>query len=123
MNRTETIDIEHQLTVEEFAQKGKKMAEIQKDIDDLFSEKEKNAAAFNAQIKEKDKLLAELGKEIRAGFLLAPTQCDVLMNVPDIGTKSYVSPVNRGVILKSVPMTNNDRQKHIFLQDEQESQG
>jgi hypothetical protein len=100
-------------TYEEIRQKGTLIAKLLQDAERLEGEKKLAADSFKNQIEKVEEQISQLGKEIRLGYEEVPTPCDVVLNKPTPGMKSYVSQKTLEVV-RTVPMTDQERQRSFF---------
>ena len=108
--------IEHvrrDFTREEILEKGQAIAKLLQDASRLEAEKKMAVDSFKGQIEKVENDISELGKEIRVGYETVPTPCDVVLNKPTPGMKSYVSQKTLQIV-KTVPMTDEERQRSFF---------
>lgn len=108
--------IEHvrrDFTREEILEKGQAIAKLLQDASRLEAEKKMAVDSFKGQIEKVENYISELGKEIRVGYETVPTPCDVVLNKPTPGMKSYVSQKTLQIV-KTVPMTDEERQRSFF---------
>ncbi|MBV8827963.1 MAG: hypothetical protein JO108_01910 [Acidobacteriaceae bacterium] len=112
-----TTSIERPLTEPEVADLGKQQARLLQDIGELIMQKKVAVDEFKAAIGEKQKQVEEISRRINLGLERQEIECDVLLNTPEKGLKSFVA-VQTGQIVKVEDMTGADFQSHLFDPDE-----
>ena len=112
-----TTSIERPLTEPEVADLGKQQARLLQDIGELIMQKKVAVDEFKAAIGEKQKQVEQISRRINLGLERQEIECDVLLNTPDKGWKSFVA-VQTGQIVKVEDMTGADFQSHLFDPDE-----
>ena len=114
---TVTTSIERPLTEPELADLGKQQARLLQDIGELLMQKKVAVDEFKAVIGEKQKHVEELSRRINLGLECQEIECDVLLNTPEKGRKSFLA-VASGQIVKVEEMTTGDYQSRLFDPDE-----
>jgi len=114
---TVTTSIERPLTEPELAELGKQQARLLQDIGELVVQKKVAVDEFKAAIGEKQKQVEDISKRINRGLECQDIECDVLLNTPEKGRKSFVA-VATGQIVKVEDMTSADYQSRLFDPDE-----
>ena len=114
---TVTTSIERPLTEPELAELGKQQARLLLDIGELVMQKKVAVDEFKAAIGEKQKQVEDISKRINRGLECQDIECDVLLNTPEKGRKSFVA-VATGQIVKVEDMTSADYQSRLFDPDE-----
>lgn len=114
---TVTTSLERPLTEPELAELGKQQARLLQDIGELVIQKKVAVDEFKAAIGEKQKQVEEISKRINLGLERQDIDCDVLLNTPEKGRKSFVA-VATGQIVKIEEMTSTDYQSRLFDPDE-----
>jgi len=114
---TVTTSIERPLTEPELAELGRQQARLLQDIGELVVQKKVAIDEFKAAIGEKQKQVEELSKRITLGQERQEVECDVLLNTPEKGRKSFLA-VASGQIVKVEEMTTGDYQSRLFDPDE-----
>jgi hypothetical protein len=114
---TVTTSIERPLTEPELAELGKQQARLLQDIGELVVQKKVAVDEFKAAIGEKQKQVEDISKRINRGLECQDIECDVLLNTPEKGRKSFVG-VATGQIVKVEDMTSADYQSRLFDPDE-----
>ena len=114
---TVTTSIERPLTEPELAELGKQQARLLQDIGELVVQKKVAVDEFKAAIGEKQKQVEDISKRINRGLECQDIECDVLLNTPEKGRKSFVA-VATGPIVKVEDMTSADYQSRLFDPDE-----
>jgi hypothetical protein len=114
---TVTTSIERLLTESELAELGKQQARLLQDIGELVMQKKVAVDEFKAAIGEKQKQVEEISKRINLGLERQDIDCDVLLNTPEKGRKSFIA-VATGQIVKVEDMTSADYQSRLFDPDE-----
>ena len=114
---TVTTSIERPLTEPELAELGKQQARLLQDIGELVVQKKVAVDEFKAAIGEKQKEVEDISKRINRGLECQDIECDVLLNTPEKGRKSFVA-VATGQIVKVEDMTSADYQSRLFDPDE-----
>ena len=114
---TVTTSIERPLTEPELAELGKQQARLLQDIGELVMQKKVAVDEFKAAIGEKQKQVEDISKRINRGLECQDIECDVLLNTPEKGRKSFVA-VATGQIVKVEDMTSADYQSRLFDPDE-----
>jgi hypothetical protein len=112
-----TTSIERPLTEPEVADLGKQQARLLQGIGELIMQKKVAVDEFKAAIGEKQKQVEEISRRINLAVERQEIECDVLLNTPDKGQKSFVA-VQTGQIVKVEEMTGADFQSHLFDPDE-----
>lgn len=92
---------------------GREQARLVAEIADLEAQKKQAADHFKAEIGAREKQLTEFAAMTNQGYALETIPCDVLLNTPEPGIKSYVSQSTLAVV-KVVPMTDADRQLGLY---------
>ena len=114
---TVTTSLERPLTEPELAELGKRQARLLEDIGELVIQEKVAVDEFKAAIGEKQKQVEEISKRINLGLERQDIDCDVLLNPPEKGRKSFVA-VATGQIVKVEDMTSADYQSRLFDPDE-----
>jgi hypothetical protein len=114
---TVTTSIERPLTEPELAELGKQQARLLQNIGELVRQKKVAIDEFKAAIGEKQKQVEDISKRINLGLERQEVECDVLLNTPEKGRKSFVA-LATGQILKIEDMTSADYQSRLFDPDE-----
>jgi len=114
---TVTTSIERPLTEPELADLGKQQARLLQDIGELLMQKKVAVDEFKAAIGEKQKHVEELSRRINLGLECQEIECNVLLNTPVKGRKSFVA-VQTGQIVKVEEMAEGDYQSRLFDPDE-----
>ena len=114
---TVTTSIERPLTEPELAELGKQQARLLQDISELVMQKKVTADEFKAAIGERHKQVEEISKRINLGLDRQDIECDVLLDTPGKGRKSFVA-VETGQIVKTDEMAPADYQSRLFDGDE-----
>ena len=114
---TVTTSIERPLTEPELAELGRQQARLLQDIGELVVQKKVAIDEFKAAIGEKQKQVEELSKRITLGQERQEIECDVLLNTPEKGRKSFLA-VASGQIVKVEEMTTGDYRSRLFDPDE-----
>ncbi len=114
---TVTTSIERPLTEPELAELGKQQARLLQNIGELVMQKKVAVDEFKAAIGEKQKKVEDISKRINVGLERQEVECDVLLNTPEKGRKSFVA-VATGQIVKVEDMTAGDYQNRLFDPDE-----
>src|SRR5579885_237007 len=115
--RTVTTSIERPLTEPELAELGKQQARLLQNIGELVMQKKVSVDEFKIAIGQKQKQVEDISKRINLGLERQDVECDVLLNTPEKGRKSFVA-VATGQILKIEDMTSADYQSRLFDPDE-----
>jgi len=97
---TVATSIERPLTEPELAELGKQQARLLQNIGELVIQKKVAMDEFKAAIGEKQKQVEEISKRINLGLERQDIECDVLLNTPEKGRKSFVAAAT-GQIVKS----------------------
>ncbi|MBV9082374.1 MAG: hypothetical protein JOZ62_06860 [Acidobacteriaceae bacterium] len=114
---TVTTSIERPLTEPELAEVGKQQARLLQDIGELVMQKKVAVDEFKSAIGEKQKQVEDISKRINLGLDRQDIECDVLLDTPEKGRKSFVA-VASGQIVKVEEMTAGDYQSRLFDPDE-----
>lgn len=110
------VTIERLFTETEIAAKGTELAVIQQEIGQLVIEKKSNADLFKAQISEKTTAAEAIGKSIRRRGEMTDVECEMFINKPQPGQKTYIS-VKTGLAVKVMDMEDSDKQSKLFEVD------
>jgi len=110
---THIEEVKRQFTDEELLEKAKSIARVRADVERLEEEKKQASDSFKAQIEKREADIDLLCKNIREGYELVPTPCDVVLNRPTPGMKSLISQKTLEVV-KTMPMTDTERQRSFF---------
>lgn len=110
---THIEEVKREFTDDELLEKGRHIARTRQDVERLEVEKKLAADSFKNQIEIRTKELDAFCKQIREGYETIPTPCDVVLNKPTPGMKSYVSQRTL-VVVKTEPMTDAERQRSFF---------
>ena len=108
---------ERPLTEAELADLGKQQARLLQDIGELVVQKKVAADEFKAAIGEKQKQVGEIAKRINCGLERRDIECDVLLNTPEKGKKTFID-IQTGQAVKVEQMTEADLQSGLFDEDE-----
>ncbi len=108
---------ERPLTEAELAELGKQQARLLQDIGELVVQKKVAADEFKAAIGEKQKQVEEIAKRINCGVERQDIECDVLLDTPEKGQKTFIDS-QTGQAVKVEEMTDGDRQSRLFDKDE-----
>jgi len=114
---TVTTSIERPLTEPELAELGKQQARLLQDIGELVMQKKVAVDEFKSAIGEKQKQVEDISKRINLGLERQDIECDVLLDTPEKGRKSFVA-VATGQIVRVEEMTASDYQSRLFDPDE-----
>jgi hypothetical protein len=114
---TVATSIERPLTEPELAELGRQQARLLQDIGELVIQKKVAMDEFKAAIGEKQKQVEEISRRINLGLERQDIECDVLLNAPEKGRKSFVAAAT-GQIVKVEDMTAGDYQSRLFDPDE-----
>jgi len=117
-----TTSIDRPLTEPELAELGKQQARLLQDIGELVMQKKVAVDEFKAAIGEKQKQVEDISKRINLGLERQDIECDVLLNTPEKGRKSFVA-VATGKVVKVEEMTAGDYQSRLFDPDERPDNG
>jgi hypothetical protein len=110
---THIEDVRRDYSEVEIREKGQAIAKFLQDQSRREAEKKLAADAFKGQIETVENTISELGKQIRLGYETVPTPCDVVLNRPTPGMKSFISQKTLEVV-KTAPMTDTERQRSFF---------
>jgi hypothetical protein len=119
---TVTTSIERPLTEPELAELGKQQARLLQDIGELVVQKKVAVDEFKAAIGEKQKQVEDISKRINRGLECQDIECDVLLDTPEKGRKSFVA-IQTGQIVKIEEMAPADYQSRLFDADERSDSG
>ena len=97
---TVTTSLERPLTEPELAELGRQQARLLQDIGELVIQKKVAVDEFKAAIGEEQKQVEEISKRINLGLERQDIECDVLLNTPEKGRKSFVAAAT-GQIVRS----------------------
>lgn len=92
---------------------GKDQARLLSEISQLEDQKKQANDHFKSEMSARETLVAELSKKINLGYEIVPTPCDVILNSPTPGMKSYVCQKSMRTV-KVVPMTDDDKQLGLY---------
>lgn len=110
---THIEEVRRDYTDGELREKGQLIARLLQDLARQEAEKKLAADSFKGLIEKTDNDITELGKQIRLGYETVPTPCDVVLNKPTPGMKSFVSQKTLQVV-RTAPMTDAERQRSFF---------
>jgi hypothetical protein len=100
----------------DFAERGKRLAQLEAEIGRVESELANARADFKRVLERLAEDRQKLALEIRMGSEEVAIQVTVVMNQPEIGQKSYVDELGR--TLRVSKMDTNDLQVEMFSEHE-----
>lgn len=110
------IHIEHvQRTFEEheLLDFGKNQSRALAEIEDLEQQKKEANDHFKSAISTQVTAISDLRDKINRGYEIIPTPCDIVLNTPTRGMKSFVCQKTLAVIRVS-PMDDRDKQLGLY---------
>jgi hypothetical protein len=107
------VDLKVKLTEEELREKGQQMASKVIQYNEYEAEKKEIASDLGAKMKDLHAELTVLAKATRSQEETRPVECEVLFDVPEVGTKRIVKKDTMEV-LKELAMTAEERQTELF---------
>lgn len=110
-----TISVDY--TEAELATMGKQLAESLANISALEAEMKKDAQAYKDRIADERDAVKDLAGNIRRGFRLTDVVCDVRLNTPRNGQKTYLD-VSTGDWVATEDMTEDEKQDQLFPEPE-----
>lgn len=92
---------------------GKENATLIAEIEQIETDKKAATDHFKAQAVLRQEKVSDLAGKINRGYEVIPTPCEEIMNSPTNGMKTIVA-INGGEIIRTIPMTDKDRQGVLF---------
>ena len=106
MTHTEVQQIQY--TQEELADFGKRLARLQQELEALTDQRKASMDDFKSQMTAVKTAIVELSAEVDRGFRIVEHKCDVILNTPQDGMKSYINQSTLETV-RIAPMTIEDR--------------
>ena len=107
------LDLKCKLTPKELQEKAQEMATAVIQYDEFEDEKKAQAKELGDKMKDLHLTLSKLAKITRSKAEHRPVECDVELNVPEVGTKRITRSDTKEII-KEMPMTMEERQTNLF---------
>lgn len=111
------LDLEVKLTAKELQEKGQAMATAVIQYDKYEAEKKEIAADLGQKMKDLHGKLSALAEVVDSKSEVRSVECNVLLDTPELGTKQY-RRMDTGEVVKEEPMTMEERQGKLPLQEE-----
>lgn len=108
-----TLGLECKLTAKELQEKGQEMAAAVLKYDEYEEEKKQIAKELGDKLKELHGQLSALAKMTKLKREMRQVECQVELNVPEVGTKR-ITRLDTNQIIKEMPMTIDERQTNLF---------
>ena len=112
------LELPCDLTEDEMRCKVQQVAAALAETDTVESAKADADKEFKRQLQELNERMRRLGKHVREKSEIRMVICTVEFNVPQIGVKR-VTRKDTGELVREVPMTDEERQLHIFTLEPQ----
>ena|ERR1700722_1781106 len=109
--------VQRNFTDSEVLEFGKQAAQLHEQVRQLLDEKKTANDHFKDEITSRETEISGLSTKITLGYEIIPTPCDIVLNQPTKGMKQYVCQKTMEII-KTIPMTEADRQSGLFGADE-----
>lgn len=92
---------------------GKEAATLTAEIEQIEIDKKVATDHFRSQSTLRSEKISRLAANINRGYEIVPTPCEEIMNSPANGLKTIVA-INGGEIIRTIPMSDKDRQGVLF---------
>jgi hypothetical protein len=109
-----TREVRWNFTRQEIRQLGVQMAREAQAVYDARAQKVATVAEFMAQIKSREKCVADLATKINNGYEMREVPCDVVYDHPQAGWKTIVRADN-GERVEDGPMTDAEMQREFIF--------
>ena len=114
-----TLELEVRLTPKELQEKGQEMASAVLQYDRYENEKKEIAADLGAKMKELHGKLSKLADVVDRKAEMRSVECQVELDHPIPGSKATIR-MDTGEMIKEEPMTPQERQGNLPLEEEKD---
>lgn len=105
--------VQRQFSEQEMLEFGKHQARLLAEIDALEQQKKDASDHFKAEITKLETQVGFFTSQINRGYEIIETPCDVIMDTPTKGMKSFVDKKTLNTV-RVVPMDERDKQSGLF---------